>query len=100
MNKALFYGLVMSLIAIVAGLVTTSLDLTFLVSGVCGVGALLFSGMLTGAFVSGDRNRANYHASTNESKQDRHNLMVNALWFSLPNIVTAAATLGIYLSFN
>lgn len=80
------------------GLILSNLDIIFMVTGVSGLGALFFAGLLSGAFVSGDRNRANYHTENKDSRESRHQLMINLVWFSAPNLLTAIITVAIFVS--
>ncbi|MGP4071159.1 DUF5316 domain-containing protein [Piscibacillus sp. B03] len=98
MKKSLSYGLIFALVAIVIGVIMGNLDFIFMVTGLSGLGPLFFAGLLSGAFVSGDRNRANYHTENKDSRESRHQLMMNSLWFSAPNLLTAIITLAIFIS--
>ncbi|WP_143063782.1 DUF5316 domain-containing protein [Piscibacillus halophilus] len=82
-----------ALLALIISFVTNNWDIAFSITGIAGLGSLLFGGILSGAFISGDRNRANYHSEPKEFRENRHQFMLKLLTFGAPNIVVAIFTL-------
>jgi len=66
------------------------------VSGILGAGSLVISGMASGAFVSGDRNRANLAGEDREERRQRTSMMQKLFLFGAP--IFAACLLLIALT--
>lgn len=69
--KSLLYGLIASVLTISIMIFTKDIDTALNVTFITGVVILIISGLLTGAFISGDRSRANYHQETEEDRTAR-----------------------------
>jgi hypothetical protein len=68
------------------GLFTQDWELFLKIIGIAAVVPLLMAGLLSGAFVSGDRNRANYHSESKEDRNQKVNWMKIFLLISSPNV--------------
>lgn len=62
-------GLFVMIAALIIGFTTEDWNTALIIIAVAALLPLLAAGLLSGAFISGDRNRANYHM---ESKSERH----------------------------
>lgn len=67
MKTSFLSGLLLSFLLFILGYMT-KLDIFILISGGIGLGFLLISGILSGAFVNGDKYRANYATETSSNK--------------------------------
>lgn len=59
------------------------------ISGIAGLISLLISGTAVGAFVSGDRIRANYWSETKDERKSRIEVAIYAALFGLPLLAAA-----------
>ncbi|TFB19490.1 hypothetical protein E3U55_10005 [Filobacillus milosensis] len=90
MNIFFISGLVVALMAVFAGFVTTNWDITLVIALIAGIAPLFYAGLMSGAFVDGDRNRANYHTQDKNERESRYQLMKKLLLFASPNLITIA----------
>ncbi len=87
--KPLMFGSVIStLMALILGFAMnweTALKTT------AGLGAIswILAGIFTGAFISGDRSRANFHTETKEDRKFKNKLTTVFFMFGIPFLVTA-----------
>lgn len=58
------------------GAFTGDWNLFFIIIAVAAIIPLVLSGLLTGAFVDGDRNRANYHTETKRNRQGKNKWVI------------------------
>ncbi|MFB4166923.1 DUF5316 domain-containing protein [Virgibacillus sp. JSM 102003] len=85
MLKYLGIGVIFTIIALVIGVFTGDWNLFFKLIAASAVIPLVLSGLLTGAFVDGDRNRANYHTGTKKDRQDKNKWVTKLLIIGVPN---------------
>ncbi|WP_226036568.1 DUF5316 domain-containing protein [Aquibacillus saliphilus] len=86
MLKYIGIGVFITLVALVIGSLTGDWNLFLKIVGVAALIPLLISGLLTGAFVDGDRNRANYHTENKEDRQQKNKWVIRFLLISTPNL--------------
>jgi hypothetical protein len=91
-------GVIVSVVLLVASAVAENWRLSFNIAGVIGLCAWLISGIFTGAFVSGDRMRANHNAETAEERWNRIDMATVLFLFGLPNVVIAVTVYFMALS--
>lgn len=90
MKKAFIFGFLLVLISVISGAVLNNWKLTEQISGSIGLICFCTAGILSGAFISGDRSRAN-HASQNETARIEKKKIFKYLFaIGLPNIIVAA----------
>lgn len=85
-------GLVTAIIGLLIGLILNDWSMTVKVCGYIGGGCLVLVGLLNGAFISGDRNRANYYMETKDTRREKESVTNHLLVISLPNIIAAILT--------
>ncbi|MGP4108932.1 DUF5316 domain-containing protein [Virgibacillus sp. L01] len=85
MLKNLGIGLIFTIIALMIGVFTGDWNLFFKLIVAAAVIPLVLSGLLTGAFVDGDRNRANYHTETKKDRKDKNKWVTKLLIIGVPN---------------
>jgi hypothetical protein len=99
MSKLTFFliGTGLGGILLLLSLVLKSNHLLFMnIAGIAGFISFLISGTSVGAFVSGDRIRANYWSETKEGRKERIELSLDTALLGLPLL---AAAIGIYIIF-
>jgi hypothetical protein len=84
--KYLGIGLLITIVAAIIGVETSDWDLFIKITGVAAIVPLLLSGLLSGAFVGGDRIRANFNTETKKDRKIRSKWVYRFLLISLPNI--------------
>lgn len=87
--KSIVVGLGIFGITLLVGIISGDFTITMFISGLTGVISLLISGLLSGAFVSGDRVRANYSNENIEQSYKRQNLILVFFKIGIPNILGA-----------
>ncbi|MET1250023.1 DUF5316 domain-containing protein [Sporolactobacillus sp. STCC-11] len=95
--KLLMAGFIVGALLFLLGYFTPFHYLFIVVSGILGAGSLVISGMASGAFVSGDRNRANLAAEDKEGRSERTNMVTKLFLFGAP--IFAACILLIALTY-
>ncbi|WP_100012040.1 DUF5316 domain-containing protein [Lentibacillus sediminis] len=85
MLKYLGIGVFITIVALIVGAFTGDWNLFFIITGVAAIVPLLLSGLLTGAFVDGDRSRANYHTETKEDRLGKNKWVRRFLLIGAPN---------------
>jgi drug/metabolite transporter (DMT)-like permease len=95
--KALGTGIVIACIAGIISFAAKDLQLFFIMMS--GVVLICFgiSGLLTNAFLSGDRIRATFHSETKEHREARTNWAIQLFLLGLPNC--AAAIVSAFILF-
>lgn len=83
--KCFGIGLLIMVSFVLYGLFTSDWELAVKVLTVSAVIPLLIAGMMTGALVDGDRNRANANTEVKEGKERKSRWLVGLLFLSLPN---------------
>ncbi|WP_141430377.1 DUF5316 domain-containing protein [Bacillus sp. 03113] len=85
--RSFLFGLSSGLIFLTAGLMIDSNHFILTAVGIIGIGSLLVSGLLTGAFIDGDRIRANFANENKQERSKRINISMNLFLFGLPNLI-------------
>lgn len=80
-------GLIGTILALIYGFFTQRWETTVQIIGWFALVPLLLAGLLAGVFVSGDRNRANYHSGDKETRKARGSWTVRFLLIGAPNAV-------------
>ncbi|TDL82475.1 DUF5316 domain-containing protein [Peribacillus frigoritolerans] len=95
--KALGTGILTACIAGIISFAAKDLQLFFIMMS--GVVLICFgiSGLLTNAFLGGDRIRANFHSETNEHREARTNWAIQLFLLGLPSC--AAAIISAFILF-
>ncbi|MFT0855771.1 DUF5316 domain-containing protein [Bacillus swezeyi] len=89
MKKAFLSGVAVCLISVLISAAAGDWTYLYKISGVCGLGAILLSALLSGVFSSGGRFGGNHHSETKEHR-DSSSKMTNGLAvFGLPNLLAA-----------
>ncbi|MDE3840883.1 hypothetical protein C0966_16555 [Bacillus methanolicus] len=89
MKKSFLAGIVFLMLVSVVSIVLDDWNLIIKISGGIGLLAILASGLFVGAFVSGDRMRANFSSETKEDRSERLRTVNILLLFGLPNLAAA-----------
>ncbi|RKD21076.1 hypothetical protein BEP19_15475 [Ammoniphilus oxalaticus] len=87
--KSIGIGLSILLCTSIASFLLQDWGIIYRIGG--GVGGLFLfaAGLLSGAFISGDRNRANFSNESNEETRRRHALFRKLFLIGIPNLVVA-----------
>lgn len=78
-----------SIVFIIISTVTGNWKLTGHVIGIIGLLSIGLAGVFAGAFVSGDRMRANRYTESTDDRQRRGRWSTNCVLFALPCLVTS-----------
>ncbi|WPP39265.1 DUF5316 domain-containing protein [Bacillus sonorensis] len=84
-------GLVSVCLILIVAIFTQDYGLIIKISGTIGVISILISGIFLGAFVNGDKQRANYFSETKEHRDTRTKVSTNILLLGLPHILASIA---------
>ncbi|QAS51399.1 DUF5316 domain-containing protein [Halobacillus litoralis] len=87
-QKCFGIGVVVTLTSFIYGFSTNEWETTVKIIAISAVVPLLITGLLTGAFVSGDRNRANNHTEVKEDRELKSKWIKGFLLISAPNAVS------------
>ncbi|MDA7028003.1 DUF5316 domain-containing protein [Bacillus sp. CLL-7-23] len=79
-------GLVSLALTLIVSIFAQNYNLIIKISGTIGVISILISGIFLGAFVNGDKQRANYFSETKEHRKTRTIISINILLVGLPHI--------------
>ena len=85
--KYLGIGTLISLLGIVVALVVWDIRKVADVTGMIGLLFLVFSMVMSGAFVNGDRVRLNAATETDKGRDERNRLVTRSLLIALPNFL-------------
>lgn len=88
-RKYFFYGVLIAVSAVIVALISGGTQKIVGFAGGVGLILLIISMLLSGAFISGDRMRANQTADTRERSKQRDNSIENLLIMSFPSLVIA-----------
>jgi Family of unknown function (DUF5316) len=91
-------GVVFLVVVLIVSMVLGDGSLILKISGGVGLIGMLASGLLTGAFISGDRIRANYYTESKEDRSKRIRTANSLFLFGLPNF--AASVVYFFAIFN
>ncbi|MCK6256417.1 DUF5316 domain-containing protein [Fictibacillus sp. KIGAM418] len=91
MKSFFIAGLIVGAAVLLSAFILNDWSLLLNVSGSIGLVSLLAAGLFTGAFIDGDRFRANYFSETKENRQDRIRYSTLLLLFALPNLIVAVS---------
>ncbi|WP_010632849.1 DUF5316 family protein [Sporolactobacillus vineae] len=91
MKKVIFFliGAGLGVIFFILGIALKSPLLFMNISGIAGLISLFISGTTVGAFVSGDRVRANYWSETKTGRKERIELAIDTALLGLPLLAAA-----------
>lgn len=98
MFKYMGVGLFIMVIAFGNRFYSGDWDLALKIIGISAVVPLLLAGLLTGALVGGDENRANYHAEVKQDKDIKDSWVKKLVFISVPNAIFMLALLIIGIS--
>ncbi|QHZ46488.1 DUF5316 domain-containing protein [Bacillus sp. NSP9.1] len=84
-------GLACLAVSLIVSVFTQDHSLIIKVSGTVGIISILVSGIFLGAFVNGDKQRANYFSETKEHRDTRTKMSINILLLGLPHIIASIA---------
>ncbi|MFS0861189.1 DUF5316 domain-containing protein [Fredinandcohnia sp. 179-A 10B2 NHS] len=87
MKKSLGIGFLTLGISTIIAVLLQDISLYYKISGGIGIGALILSGVTFGAFISGDRMRANYYSEEKSEREKRVKTATNFFLAGLPNII-------------
>ncbi|WP_128896061.1 DUF5316 domain-containing protein [Longirhabdus pacifica] len=87
MKKSLLIGAVLSVIVMIVAGIKQDMQLILIGSGWIALGAIVLSGILLGAFISGDQIRANTAGESREDRRERVKMSINIVFVGLPSIV-------------
>lgn len=90
----LFIGLGLGVLFFILGIFLKNHMLFANIVGIAGLISLFISGTSVGAFVSGDRVRANYWQETRQNREERFTLAIQTALLGLPLLASA---IGIYI---
>ena len=96
MKKLIGLGSALAIISIITGAVLNNWKLTEQICGSIGLICLCTGGILSGAFISGDRSRANYTSKKEAERLQKTKFMKYLFAIGLPNIVVAAILMLIF----
>ncbi|WP_026693871.1 DUF5316 domain-containing protein [Peribacillus kribbensis] len=88
--KYLAIGTLLSIIGVVVSLVIWGIDKAYLITGGLGMLFIVFSLLISGCMVSGDRMRANFATESAEDRHRRTSTTLRSLLIGLPNVILAA----------
>ncbi|MBN9653384.1 DUF5316 domain-containing protein [Halobacillus sp. GSS1] len=87
-RKSFGIGLVITLSTLIYGFSSNDWETSVKIIAFCALIPLLVTGVLSGAFVSGDRNRANYHTKVDRDEASKNKWSISLLMFSAPNAIS------------
>jgi hypothetical protein len=85
--RAFLFGIVLVIIGVVVSTLSKNWRLIFDVSGMIGLGSWVLAGIFSGAFIGGDRIRANYHTEDKDNREQKTNWSTTLFLLGLPNII-------------
>ncbi|WP_052344401.1 DUF5316 domain-containing protein [Bacillus ndiopicus] len=85
-RRYFLYGIVLAVGAVIVAFILGDIQKVVNIAGGVGLILLVISMLLSGAFISGDRMRANLLSETKEKKDQRHNHIEKLLIMSLPSL--------------
>ncbi|WP_191560900.1 DUF5316 family protein [Metabacillus idriensis] len=95
--KAFGIGILTACIAGIISLVLKDLQLFFIMMSAIVLICFGISGLLTNAFVNGDRVRANFHAESKKQRDARRSWAIQVFLIGLPSCAAAVASAFILL---
>ncbi|MCO7126523.1 DUF5316 domain-containing protein [Sporolactobacillus shoreicorticis] len=93
--KLFSVGIIVGILLFLLGYYTPLHYVFIVVSGILGAGSLVISGMASGAFVSGDRNRANFAAENREERHQRISILKKLALFGGPIFASCIALIAL-----
>ncbi|MFC7062307.1 DUF5316 family protein [Halobacillus seohaensis] len=97
MLKFVGVGALITGIALIVGIVTGDWNLFLKIIALAAGIPLLLSGLLTGAYVNGDRNRANFHTEAKRDREFKGRWVKRLVSLSAPNAVLLIVLIVEYL---
>ncbi len=89
MKISLGIGALTVIIGLLSGLISNDWSITVKICRYIGAGCLVLGALFNGAFISGDRHRANYSYETKADRREREKGSNHLLVISVPNIIAA-----------
>ncbi len=87
--KYLLIGILFALLGVAVSLLIWGLDMVITISTGIGLFFIGIACILSGAFVSGDRMRANLATESDEGRTQRNNMSFHSALIGIPSIVVA-----------
>jgi F0F1-type ATP synthase membrane subunit c/vacuolar-type H+-ATPase subunit K len=95
MNKYFGFGSTIAIISVIIGFITSACHIVFIISGISFLLPFLLAGLLTGAFIGGDRIRGNYYTESKEDREDKSFWTKNLILLGIPNLLIIITLIGI-----
>jgi hypothetical protein len=89
MKKAFIVSLIVVVISVISGAILNNWKLTEQICGIIGLICLCTAGILSGAFISGDKSRANYTSQKEAERLQKTKFVKYLLALGLPNLIVA-----------
>ncbi len=89
MKLTFFIGVFIAIVVHAIGVVLNDYNITLKIFGVICLGSCISSGILSGAFISGDRYRANSLSETKDDKVRRMKIVNKLILLSIPSFIDA-----------
>ncbi len=89
MKLTFFIGVFIAIVVNAIGFVLNDYNITLKIFGVICLGSCISSGILSGAFISGDRYRANSFNETKDDKVRRMKIVNKLILLSIPSFIDA-----------
>ncbi|MEC5423759.1 DUF5316 domain-containing protein [Virgibacillus sp. C22-A2] len=87
MKKTFLIAFIVSLVLFLLGIVTGNIEFYGSITLGIGVVFLLIGALFSGAFISGEQLRANYHTETKEDRSRKNKTMSISIIIALPHLV-------------
>lgn len=91
MKLSFFIGVCIAIVIHAMGFVLNDYNITLKIFGVICIGSVISSGILSGAFISGDRYRANFLSETQDDRSRRMKIVNKLILLSIPSFIDAMA---------
>ncbi len=89
MKLTFFIGVFIAIVVNAIGVVLNDYNIALKIFGVICLGSCISSGILSGAFISGDRYRANSLSETKDDKVRRMKIVNKLILLSIPSFIDA-----------
>ena len=87
--KYLLVGMLLALVGMLASIVIWDIEMVTTITGGIGLFFIVISFIISGAFVSGDRMRANLAAESIEGRNQRNGTVLHSVLIAIPNFAVA-----------
>lgn len=95
MKKSFIVGFGLALVFFIVGFLTAYTREIGLISVGIALVFVAIGGLVSGAFVSGDQNRLNYHLETKEDRQKNRRVLYNSAIIAVPLFIAGGILLSI-----